>query len=199
MVVPADIVSYFRSLKSYERIGIMCNLQHSCLPLELRFLGTCLEELGRKDFHELRSAENEANSSAEICMSELRKISNKDVQKKIILYLSLLHSNNYSCSYALYKILCNAEEVCKFLNHEDDDDVGSEQLLMIYTLAVNHPAFSCEQKEVLRNIFKEVEKNKRSNSKNSVNQPSVEQSESPLFASSISVQVTVITLLRTIR
>ena len=195
MLVAEDVVSYFRGLKSYERIWIMCKLQHSCLPFELRFLGTCLEELGRKDFHELRPAENEANSTAEISLSELRKISNKHVQKKIILYLSLLHSHNYPCSNSLFKILCDSDEVNTFLKYDapEEDDDGFEQLLMIYTLAVNHPAFSCEQKRVLHSIFsdiQQVEESKRLSLKNNnVAQPSAEQSENPSFASPIQLQV----------
>lgn len=169
MVCAEDVVSYFQSLRSYERIWIMCRLQHSCLPFELRFLGTCLEELGKKDFHELRQAENEANSTAEINTSDLHKISNRHVRKKIILYLSLLYSHNYSCSNSLYKILCNSDEVnsilrCDALDNEED---SVEHLLMIYTLAVNHPAFSFEQKRVLHSIFTVVqaEDNKRTNAK----------------------------------
>lgn len=193
MVVAEDVVSYFRSLKSYERIWIMCRLQHSCLPFELRFLGTCLEELGRKDFHELRAAENEANTPADNTWSELRKISSKHVQKKIILYLSLLHSNNYSCSNLLFKILCDSEEVNTFLKHEtvDENENGFEQLLMIYTLAVNHPAFSCEQKQVLHNIFTviQLEETKRMNLKHSAAQTNSEIAENAPYNPSVQVQV----------
>lgn len=185
MVCAEDVVSYFRSLKSYERIWIMCRLQHSCLPFELRFLGTCLEELGKKDFHELRSVENEANSSAEICLSELQKFSNKHVQKKIILYLSLLHSHNYACSNSLYKILCDIEgdfSSEKFESSEDEEDYF-EHLLMIYTLAINHPAFSFDQKKVLRGIYVNIqtEENKRSNSKRNMSQGTVEHTTDILY------------------
>lgn len=193
MVVAEDVVSYFRSLKSYERIWIMCRLQHSCLPFELRFLGTCLEELGRKDFHELRAVENEANNPNETTLSELRKISHKHVQKKIILYLSLLHSNNYSCSNSLFKILCDSEEVDSFLKYEslEEDENGFEQLLMIYTLAVNHPAFSCEQKQILHNIFTDIqlEETKRLNLKRNVTQTNAEHTDNAPYNASVPVQV----------
>lgn len=193
MVCAEDIVSYFQSLKSYERIWIMCRLQHSCLPFELRFLGTCLEELGRKDFTELRQAENEANSPAEISSGELSKISNKNVQKKIILYLSLLYSYNYSCSNSLFKILCNIDEVCSILKYDtclDDEDESFEHLLMIYTLAVNHPAFSCEQKQVLHDIFSfvQAEENKRTGAKGKSQQANIESSENAAFNDKSSVQ-----------
>ncbi|KAK7575575.1 hypothetical protein V9T40_011861 [Parthenolecanium corni] len=217
MVCAEDVVSYFRTLKSYERIWMMCKLQHCCLPFELRFLGTCLEELGKKDYNELRQAENEANSNAEANLSELRRIGDARVRNKIILYLSLLHSRNYSCSNSLFKILCDCQEVNAFLKCEsiaspstpppapppptsaistvpsstpgavpavslaasnaatastdnssaatsDEEEDCFEHLLMIYTLAVNHPAFSCEQKQTLQNIFEVIraEQNKRS-------------------------------------
>lgn len=201
---------------------MMCKLQHCCLPFELRFLGTCLEELGKKDYNELRQAENEANSNAEANLSELRRIGDARVRNKIILYLSLLHSRNYSCSNSLFKILCDCQEVNAFLKCQssasplispsapppppplstsasatssssaagsaaatvslaasntavasndnsgaatsDEEEDCFEHLLMIYTLAVNHPAFSCEQKQALQNIFDVIraEQNKRS-------------------------------------
>lgn len=216
MVCAEDVVSYFRTLKSYERIWMMCKLQHCCMPFELRFLGTCLEELGRKDYNELRQAENEANSNAEANLSELRRIGDPRVRNKIILYLSLLHSRNFSCSNSLFKILCDCQEVNAFLKCEpsasppapppppltnaaatasssvtgsaaaaapasntaaatnescgaiaDEEEDCFEHLLMIYTLAVNHPAFSCEQKQTLQNIFEVIraEQNKRSSLK----------------------------------
>lgn len=200
MVCAEDVVSYFCTLKSYERIWIMCKLQHCCLPFELRFLGTCLEELGKKDYNELRQAENEANSNSEANLSELHKMSDKRVRNKIILYLSLLHSRNYSCSNSLFRILCNCDEVNAFLKCEstlpsatpspstpagaastagatsasattaDEEEDCFEHLLMIYTLAVNHPAFSCEQKQTLQNIFDIIraEQNKRSSMKRNV-------------------------------
>lgn len=61
-----DVVSCFQDLKSYERIMMMCRLQHCCLPFELRFLGTCLEDLGKRDFYEFKKSEVEANDITEL-------------------------------------------------------------------------------------------------------------------------------------
>lgn len=193
MVCAEDVVSYFQSLKSYERIWIMCRLQHSCLPFELRFLGTCLQELAKKDFLGLNPTEGEANQLADISSPSLRKISDRRVQEKIILYLSLLHSNNYPCSNSLFKILCNLDEVNSILKYDalGDDEDRFEHLLMIYTLAVNHPAFSCEQKQVLHNIFAVVQAEERHrNARRRLNPNNPENPDNPPFGDEkASVQV----------
>ncbi|KAJ4436310.1 hypothetical protein ANN_18941 [Periplaneta americana] len=124
-----------------------------CLPFELRFLGTCLEDLGKRDFHELRDTEVRANNSAEL--SDLQCISDKRTQRKLALFLSLLKSCNHACSNGLYKILANFDsaEINTIINNSSSDENPLEELLLLYTLALNHPAFSYEQKAVFGNIL----------------------------------------------
>lgn len=165
MVCKEEVISWYRSLRSYNRIDVMCSLLHVCLPFELRFLGTCLEDLGKRDFHELRKTENEANNLSDI--NEVQCISDKRTRPKLAFYISLLHSCNYACCNGLYKILSNADEVNALLKSPTilaPDDNTLEELLLIYTLALNHPAFSFEQKLCLGNIFTRLqeEENKRS-------------------------------------
>lgn len=158
MVCKSDIVSCFKELESYERIRVMCNLLNLCHPSELRYFGTCLEYLGKRDFHEFRQLENVANSPAEINSLDLQCLNDKTVRKKLVLYLSLLHSNNDTCSNGLFKILSNWSEVDKcFRAHSiSEDEETSEEFLMLYVLAANHPAFTVEQKLVLENIFSKL-------------------------------------------
>lgn len=156
MVCKEDVVSWFKSLKSHSRIDVMCGLLNLCLPFELRFLGTCLEDLGKRDFHELRKHETGANNPLEISSKELSSISDQRARTKLALYISLLHSCNYACSNGYYKILNNVEEVsslikCNGVSSADDDVL--EELLLIYTIALNHPAFTFEQKMFLTEVF----------------------------------------------
>ncbi|PSN41832.1 hypothetical protein C0J52_14506 [Blattella germanica] len=152
MVCKEDVVTWFKELTSSKRIDVMCSLLNMCLPFELRFLGTCLEDLGKRDFNELRDTEVRANNSAEF--SELQCISDKRTQSKLALYLSLLKSCNHACSNSMYKILANLDsnEINTILNSSSDEN-PLEQLLLLYTLALNHPAFSYEQKAVFGNIL----------------------------------------------
>lgn len=161
MVCKEDVVTWFKGLKSYKRIDVMCSLLNLSLPFELRFLGTCLENLGKRDFHDLRNSENGANSSSEISSMDIQCISDKRARTKLAIYISLLRSCNYECANGLYKILANLEEVNNFLKSnlvlKNPDEETVEELLLLYTLALNHPAFSFEQKLSLGSIFTKLQ------------------------------------------
>lgn len=160
MVCKEDVVSWFKSLKSHTRIDVMCNLFNLCLPFELRFLGTCLEDLGKRDFHDLRTAESGANNPSEFISTDLQCITDKRARTKLALYISLLHSCNYACSNGYYKIIANVEEVNNLIKCNgvcSADDEVLEELLLIYTLALNHPAFTFEQKLFLGEVFTKLQ------------------------------------------
>lgn len=54
----------------------MCGLLHMCVPPELRFLGTFLENLGKKDYHKLRDAEIKANNHIDLAKNTNASINN---------------------------------------------------------------------------------------------------------------------------
>jgi len=151
MVCKEDVVTWFKDLSSSKRVDVMCSLLNMCLPFELRFLGTCLEDLGKRDFHELRDTEIRANNCSEL--SDLQCISDKRTRRKLALFVSLLKSYNHACSNSLYKILANFDSSEIATNRSSSDENPLEELLLLYTLALNHPAFSYEQKAVIGNIL----------------------------------------------
>ena len=168
MVCKEDVVTWFKDLSGSKRVDVMCSLLNMCLPFELRFLGTCLEDLGKRDFHELRDTEIRANNCSEL--SDLQCISDKRTRRKLALFLSLLKSYNYACSNGLYKILANFDSSEVSTNSSSSDENPVEELLLVYTLALNHPAFSYEQKAVLGNILVKLqdEENKMYSAKDKV-------------------------------
>lgn len=155
MLCKESLVKWFKNSKGGKRIDIMCSLLNMCLPFELRFLGTCLEDLGKRDFQDLRDAENRANNSSEL--SELRCVSDKRTRRKLALYISLLRSSNHVCSNVLYKILTNFDFDGILVNNSISglnlDTDMLDELVLLYTMAVNHPAFTYEQKSVFGNIL----------------------------------------------
>ncbi|KAK9509851.1 hypothetical protein O3M35_004752 [Rhynocoris fuscipes] len=165
-----EVLTWFKGLKSYKRTDVMCSLLNLCLPFELRFLGTCLEHLGKRDFHELRQSENEANSVSELNSPDLQCLTSQQVRTKLAVYVSLLYSCNYTCSNSIYKILTKSEDIHSLLQTAADD-TALDELLLIYTLAINHPAFSFEQKLTLEKIFSQLLEEERiirqSNGRNS--------------------------------
>ena len=56
------MVGWFRALNGAHRIETLCAMLDCCVPFEVRFLGSYVEDLGRRDFHELRDVENKANN-----------------------------------------------------------------------------------------------------------------------------------------
>ena len=135
----------------------MCTLLNMCLPFEIRYIGTCVEDRGKRDYNDLRETEHHANSVADITELTAQSVSDKRTRRKLVLYMALLHSCNYACAVALYKNLANldVQEAINLLNEtsSNQDDQPLEELLLLYAMALNHPAFTYDQKNTFGNIF----------------------------------------------
>ncbi|XP_036377117.1 zinc finger CCHC domain-containing protein 2 isoform X2 [Megalops cyprinoides] len=102
-------------LNPAKRIEFMCGLLHMCQPLELRFLGSCLEDLARKDFHVLRDFEIRANSPNDLGL--LTDVADPVVRSKLLVCLSLLGSDNRECAGILFRILSHVDPALYFKNY----------------------------------------------------------------------------------
>lgn len=151
------MVSWFGNLSSYKRIDVMCTLLNMCVPFEVRYLGTCVEEIGKRDYNDLRDTEHHANNTSDVAELTTSSVTDKRTRRKLALYMALLHSCNYACAVILYKNLSNLDhqEITNLINGTtfNVDDQPLEELLLLYTMALNHPAFTYEQKSVFGNIF----------------------------------------------
>lgn len=161
MVCKEDVVSWFKELESYKRIDAMCSLLNMCLPFELRFIGTYLEELGKRDFQELRGAEVRANSNADLAADIGGANTDHRTRRKMALYVSLLRSCNYACASTLYNVMVGLEQ-SGLLGGVYGDPL--EELLLLYTMALHHPAFTFDQHthfgEILEKLKLEDERNR---------------------------------------
>lgn len=165
MLCKESIVTWFKDLTSFKRIDVMCNLLQSCQPFETRFLGTCIEELGRKDFTVLRNVENIVNNPAELSTQELNNINDKETRSKLSQFLCVLHSTNKRCASEMYNILIS---LCEDVNNIIKsgallrDDSPLDDLLLIYALGIFHPAFSFDKKiyigDLLTRLMQEEER-----------------------------------------
>ncbi|XP_066526870.1 zinc finger CCHC domain-containing protein 2-like isoform X2 [Hoplias malabaricus] len=170
-------------LKPAKRIEFMYGLLHMCQPLELRFLGSCLEDLARKDFHVLRDFEMRANSSNDLGL--LTNILDPVTRSKLLVCMSLLGSDNRECAGILFRILSHVDPallVSSYTNSPfdplrsgcgDADGDGTqsrdlnpfsesrsgflEQLAVLYTMASLHPAFLFHQRGKLRMQLEKLE------------------------------------------
>lgn len=152
---------WFKELESYKRIDTMCTLLNMCLPFELRFLGTCLEELGRRDSQELRGIELRVNNpqdlAADMVACQKGEPTDKKIRRKMALYLALIRACNRTCVTEIFRTLKGWED-CDFMNMTDADTL--QELLLVYTMAANHPVFSFEQHMKCTEIFEKIKKNK---------------------------------------
>lgn len=147
MLAKNDVLSEFKNVRSFERVDLLCSLLDLCLPYELRFLGTCLEFLGKRDFIELREDERHANNVNHL--SQFRCLMDENTRRKLVLYVSLLNSCNSDCASCLndtLTALCisDVSQVCRA--EPETAEKLLDELLLLYTIAVKHPAFSLHQK-----------------------------------------------------
>lgn len=162
MVCKEDVIAWFRELESYKRIDTMCTLLNMCLPFELRFLGTVLEELGRRDAQELRGVELRVNNQQEFA-NDIQICHNGDpndrrVRRKMALYLALLRATfNRECINELFTTLDQWGEG-DFTNFADGDPL--QELLLVYTMATNHPIFTFEQRDKCGHVLQKVKVSK---------------------------------------
>ncbi|XP_028290793.1 zinc finger CCHC domain-containing protein 2 isoform X2 [Gouania willdenowi] len=144
-------------LSPAQRIEFMCGLLHMCQPLELRFLGSYLEDLARKDFFVLRDFECRANSPADLV--PLTDPLDPVVRAKLLVYLSLLQSDNRECAGIMFHILSHVDPVLFYL--QPGSSCGPcpgvlDQLALLFTMASVHPAFHFHQREAVRDQLEQI-------------------------------------------
>lgn len=156
MVCKEDVVSWFKKLKSYNRIEIIHTLFNMCVPFELRFLGTCLEEFVRLEGGELRGIDLRVNNatefSVELAACQVSEPTNIRVRRRMALFLSLLRENH--CIPDIFNLL-TAWGDHEFLRTAKGDPL--EELLLVYIMAALHPKFESHQREICGAIFNKIE------------------------------------------
>uniref|UniRef100_A0A4W4FMJ9 Zinc finger, CCHC domain containing 14 n=2 Tax=Electrophorus electricus TaxID=8005 RepID=A0A4W4FMJ9_ELEEL len=142
------VYRWFSVLSPAQRADFLCGLLDLCVPVELRFLGACLEDLARKDYHSLRDAEIKANSPADL--ADLTDITDEVVRSKLLISLALLSSDNRVAAGILFRTLAHTDSIISSSGLELSAAETREQVQLLFTMASNHPAFSFHQKQVLR-------------------------------------------------
>ena len=169
MVHKDEMCALFKTLRSVDRIEILCGMFQLCVPQELRFIGSCLEDLIQKNYKLLYDAECVANDSKQLkgIAKPFNKI-DKDFcasLNTISVYLSLLHSDNTSCAISMFSILNDLKTFFEsqltqsdtittersMLNNEFIEDV-----MLIFTMASYHPAFTITQRLRMYEICKSM-------------------------------------------
>ncbi|CAF1205405.1 unnamed protein product [Rotaria sordida] len=180
MLNQEQIHRYFNHLSGAKRIEFLYGLLHLCQPLELRYLGTCLEEIARKDYEYLYHAEqktnhlptqnsitnNETNNQQQNDLGSDEKLDLTDqfTRAHAIVDIALLWAKNRPCALRLFRRLKASESVKlvdMLLERDDLDERTMDEILIIFCLAANHPAFSFDMRTQMSQILKELEKRQR--------------------------------------
>ncbi|KAH8240767.1 hypothetical protein KR026_004959 [Drosophila bipectinata] len=161
MICKQDVLLWFEKLESYNRIEMMYALLTACLPFELRFLGTLLEEQGRCDSETLRGMELRANNphdlAADMLTCQKGDPTDRKIRRKMALYLALIRACNRNCVSEIYRTLeCWGE--CDFSCINDQDTLL--ELLLVYTMAAIHPVFSMDEQKKIFGILAKIKENK---------------------------------------
>ena len=137
MVSKSKVYAWFKKCESHERLDLLCSLFSACLPFELRFLRTCLEDLEKKDevLKELDHSKFDISRLAE--SQDLDELG----RSRLIIHISLMEAK---CSEG-------CRDIIEFLKKKGNPDAMEiddrcqyyvSQMLLIYTLISLHPAFS---------------------------------------------------------
>nr|XP_046148951.1 zinc finger CCHC domain-containing protein 2-like [Oncorhynchus gorbuscha] len=120
-------------LNPAKRIEFMCGLLHMCQPLELRFLGSCLEDLARKDYPILRDVEIRANCPNDLGI--LSDVIDPVVRSKLLVCLSLLRSDSKECAGILFQILNHMDPSLFYKNYPgySVSPSGTRSILRVWT------------------------------------------------------------------
>ncbi|KAJ3655164.1 hypothetical protein Zmor_014301 [Zophobas morio] len=159
MVCKEDVLLWFKDLEGYKRIDVLYELLNMCIPFELRFLGSCIEEIGKHTYQELRGPAINANDLDRLSKdtSFTQGLLDETVRHRVLVYLSLLASRNYSVANWLYKNVLRTDwlEDCIVKGNLKDENVQSE-FLLLFVMALHHPAFTFEQKLYFNTILTQL-------------------------------------------
>ncbi|KAM9510259.1 zinc finger CCHC domain-containing protein 14-like [Guaruba guarouba] len=158
------VYRWFSELPSPQRVEFLCGLLDLCIPLELRFLGACLEDLARKDYHSLRDSEIKANNPADL--GSLTNLTDEVVRSKLLVSLALLGSAHREAAGVLFRTLTHIDSVINNYGLQLNEGRTGDEFLLLFTMASNHPAFSFHQKQILRQELTQIQNIMASTCKN---------------------------------
>lgn len=155
MVCKEEVLLWFKDLDSHNRIDLMYELLNMCLPFELRFFGSCIEELGKHTYLDLRAHTITANDLEKLSkdVSFNPGILDESVRHRIIICLSVLSSRNYSVANWFFMKLLRTDSIEEYLKDKEHDEMLHSEFLLLYTMALHHPAFTFEHKQFFSKVL----------------------------------------------
>lgn len=151
MTYLANFCDWFQRQQAASRLEMLVTLLQMLHPLELRFVGACVEELARKDYYCLREYEIRSNSGQMV--AQLSDLSDAACRSRLVVTLSLLYSGNYVTSSVLYRILLNLESIFHQLPKTKD---VFDEIILLLVMAKHHPAFRFDQRAEVAELLEKI-------------------------------------------
>lgn len=141
-----EILSAFHTMPTCDRLDLICRLLRSCVPYELRFLGTVLVDAAHaqmKSFTALEVVANQVNHYSGFKSGGLTH----EVCEKLCCALAVVHAHNNPVAEAVFGLL-DKQQALQLFDETSDLKVLND-LRLLYVMAVNHPALSYNQRQQL--------------------------------------------------
>ena len=141
-----EILSAFHTMPTCDRLDLICRLLRSCVPYELRFLGTVLLDAAQAQMKSFSSLEAAANQVGHYAGFKTSGVTHQ-VCEKLCCALAVVHAHNNPVAEAVFGLLDNPQALQLF--EETADLKVLDNLRLLYVMAVNHPALSFNQRQHL--------------------------------------------------
>lgn len=202
MACKEDVCAWFKDCDPHSRLELLCCLLNMCLPLELHFVTTCLQELNKRvDLQEVAVSVNKEGGG--MCGGDTL---DQHTRSRLIVWVALLGATNTTGADMVVRVLTDllpipvkgdcVKEVTKEgdyvkkvtqeadcvmevtqegdymteVSQESDymkevilegdyvKEVTQEgdcvkEVLLLYTMVLNHPAFTYQQKRVVAGLM----------------------------------------------
>ena len=146
----SDILHAFHGMPACDRLDLICRLLRSCVPYELRFLGTVVLDSSRVQLSKFAQAEASTNHVNYFSSFKDTSLSHA-ICEKLCCALAVVHADNHPVAEAIFGLLNNQQVLALF--EETADLKVLEDFRLLYVMAVNHPALSFNQRQHLLYLF----------------------------------------------
>lgn len=144
MINVDNVTQWFRDAPSHNRLQVLCRLLECCVPHELQYLATFLEELLRRNM--VLNAPSDATYAN---LKHLGEITDSNCRRQLCLLLTRLKSANKIPAYNIYDILIRYDFAKFFSRVISMEEELVDEILLLFTLAANHPAMTFSQRNRL--------------------------------------------------
>ena len=145
MVNVPNVLHWFRDARSDSRLDVLCRFLDCCTPFELHFLSSYLEELLSRNTVVTNQIETTVCSD----LKDLHEITNSTSRRQLCVLLTKLKSTTKMRAYNIYDILIQYDFNKFFSQVLTMDEEIVDELLLLFTLASNHPAMTFKQRSCL--------------------------------------------------